>query len=286
MSSIETIRSILEAHVKEIGAVVLATAALLFVRKLRQAPRQVFPRDVVIHHQVGRGPFAPSIMPFAVKLETYLRMVKVPYKNVHDSYQHRSSKGKLTWIEYNGTQVADSEFSIKFINQTFDVDPDKHLTEEQQAMAYAMQVMVEEHTYWAVTLFRWVHERAEKINKYLGVPAILRYFLVEGLRKKCKAQGLGLHTPQEVRQIMAADLRTLQTFLGNKLFLLGDEPCKADCAIFGLLSQMYWQSFGGENETTIKEFPGLCSYCERMKARFWPDWDDCITQGGSKAATN
>ena len=34
------------------------------------------------------------------------------------------------------------------------------------------------------------------------------------------------------------------------------------------------------------EFPGLCSYCERMKARFWPDWDDCITQGGSKAATN
>ena len=69
-------------------------------------------------------------------------------KNVHDSYQHRSSKGKLTWIEYNGTQVADSEFSIKFINQTFGVDPDKHLTEEQKAMAYAMQVMVEEHTYW------------------------------------------------------------------------------------------------------------------------------------------
>lgn len=41
--------------------------------------RQTYPRDVVIHHQVGRGPFAPSIMPFAVKLETYLRMVKVPY---------------------------------------------------------------------------------------------------------------------------------------------------------------------------------------------------------------
>ena len=39
MSSIETIRSFLETHVKEIGAVVLATAALLFVRKLRQAPR-------------------------------------------------------------------------------------------------------------------------------------------------------------------------------------------------------------------------------------------------------
>lgn len=41
-------------------------------------------------------------------------------------------------------------------------------------------------------------------------------------------------------------------FLGNKDFILGDNPCKADCAIFGLLSQMYYQSFGGENETAIK----------------------------------
>lgn len=40
--------------------------------------------------------------------------------------------------------------------------------------------------------------------------------------------------------------------LGNKDFILGDNPCKADCAIFGLLSQMYYQSFGGENEMAIK----------------------------------
>lgn len=40
--------------------------------------------------------------------------------------------------------------------------------------------------------------------------------------------------------------------LGNKDFILGDNPCKADCAIFGLLSQMYYQSFEGENEMAIK----------------------------------
>ncbi|XP_034301593.2 failed axon connections homolog [Magallana gigas] len=285
MSFIEVVRKVVENHFKEISVVALSTAVVLVVKRFRQKLRQPYPRDVVIHHQVGRGPFAPSIMPFAVKLETYLRMVKVPYMNIHDSYQQRSSKGKLTWIEYNGVKVADSEFSIEFINKTFNVDPDQNLSEEQKAMAYAMQIMIEEHTYWAVTLFRWVYERAEKINQYLGIPSILRYFLVEGLRKKCKAQGLGLHSPQEVRRIMIADLRTLDTFLGNKDFILGDNPCKADCAIFGLLSQMYYQSFGGENETAIKEFPKLCSYCERMRARFWPDWDDCITHGGTTIAT-
>lgn len=44
--------------------------------------------------------------------------------------------------------MADSEFSIEFINKTFNVDPDQNLSEEQKAMAYAMQIMIEEHTYW------------------------------------------------------------------------------------------------------------------------------------------
>jgi hypothetical protein len=39
-----------------------------------------YPKCTVILHQAGRGPFAPSLSPFAVKLETYLRMAKIPYK--------------------------------------------------------------------------------------------------------------------------------------------------------------------------------------------------------------
>ena len=46
-----------------------------------------YPRDKVILFQVRRGPFAPSMSPFALKLETYLRMAEIPYQvrtqNVH-----------------------------------------------------------------------------------------------------------------------------------------------------------------------------------------------------------
>ena len=41
--------------------------------------RKDYPPDTVILHQLGRGPYAPSLTPFAVKLETYLRMAKIPY---------------------------------------------------------------------------------------------------------------------------------------------------------------------------------------------------------------
>ena len=39
-----------------------------------------YPRDKVILFQVRRGPFAPSMSPFALKLETYLRMAEIPYQ--------------------------------------------------------------------------------------------------------------------------------------------------------------------------------------------------------------
>ena len=42
--------------------------------------RKDYPRDVVILHQVGRGPFSPSVSPFVMKMETYLRMAKIPYQ--------------------------------------------------------------------------------------------------------------------------------------------------------------------------------------------------------------
>lgn len=38
------------------------------------------PVNTVILHQIGRGPYAPSMTPFAVKLETFLRMAKIPYQ--------------------------------------------------------------------------------------------------------------------------------------------------------------------------------------------------------------
>jgi len=35
----------------------------------------------------------------------------------------------------------------------------------------------------------------------------------------------------------------------------------------------------------FKDFPMVCDYCERMKNKFWPDWDQCITHGGTREAT-
>ena len=71
------------------------------------------------------------------------------HQTVHGS--KKSSKGKYPWIEYNGQEVADTSFCIRFLNKAFNVDLNAEFTEEEKAIAHAWQKMIEENTYWYVS---------------------------------------------------------------------------------------------------------------------------------------
>ncbi|XP_061185655.1 failed axon connections homolog isoform X2 [Saccostrea echinata] len=282
----EDVKTFMVAHLKEIcGAAVIGFTVMVVYKRCKRKIKKSYPRDTVIHHTIPRGPFAPSLTPFALKLETYLRMAKVPYQNEFDSVVNRNSKGKLTWIEYNGEEVADSEFCIKFINKTLNIDLDKDFTDEEKAIAYSFQKVAEEYFYWALFLQRWVYDGEGEVFKYIKIPWIFRKIGKRGAIKQAHAQRIGRHSQEEVQTLIFECLQNFSSFLGKKKFLLGEKPCQADCAVFGILSQCYWHGFGSFTEQEFKKFENLCSYCERMKAEFWPDWDDCITHGDTREAT-
>ena len=44
----------------------------------------------------------------------------------------------------------------------------------------------------------------------------------------------------------------ISVYLGSKSFLLGEKPCEEDCAVFGLLAEFYWMSFGNKAGSMIK----------------------------------
>jgi hypothetical protein len=46
----------------------------------RSKRRRNYPKDTVILHQFPRGFKCPSASPFALKLETWLRMAEIPYQ--------------------------------------------------------------------------------------------------------------------------------------------------------------------------------------------------------------
>lgn len=90
------------------------------------------------------------------------------------------------------------------------------------------------------------------------------------IEERSKSQGYGLHSREEgyrndsiclhitllkcliyfflVYSIGRKDLKSLNDFLEGKKFLLGDEPCNEDAAVFGMMCQFLYHEKGPMNQ--------------------------------------
>lgn len=63
-----------------------------------------------------------------------------------------------------------------------------------------------------------------------------------------RLQGYGRHSEQEVVEIGKDDLKSINDFIGNKKFLMGDKPCNTDAAVFGMVAQFIYHDNGDLNK--------------------------------------
>ena len=90
-------------------------------------------------------------------------------------------------------------------------------------------------------------------------------------------QGMGRHSREEVMQWGIEDVQALSDYLSNKPFLMGDKPCEVDCIFFGFMAILAYAPISESTGDLLKRFPNLMSYVERLKARYFPDWDELLT---------
>lgn len=132
----------------------IASAALvviyLLVNRFKKEQNSKKPKPgTVILHQFPPTDLVASASPPCLKLETFLRMTRIPYEKEYGL--KFSKKGKMPWIEFNGQEIADSNFCIQFLKREFKVDIDSHLTNTEKAIAHSIRTTLEENTYWWVT---------------------------------------------------------------------------------------------------------------------------------------
>ncbi|KAL1502288.1 hypothetical protein ABEB36_007454 [Hypothenemus hampei] len=253
-----------------------------------------FEKDIVYLYQFSRTPLLPSISPYCLKVETWLRLAGIKYENVDHKLKYRSKKGLLPFIELNGEEIADSAIIIKELSQRFNNDLDAGLTPEQRNLAHATICMVENHLAWVVTWWRSKYPdcvlKGYKVNLQhaLGtrIPnGLLNFFFkfAYGRKgtKKAKAHGIGVHTPEEIIQFGQEDLKVLSDTLADKPFFFGDEPTTLDVVVFAHVAQIYF--LDKEVEWALRDYmtescPNLVGHVNRMKERCFSDWDDiCST---------
>jgi glutathione S-transferase len=231
--------------------------------------------DLVVH-QIPSAWGLPSVGPFCLKLETYLRMVEVPYQTVFDATPFRGPKGKLPWIEHEGKTIGDSGFIIEYLESRFGCDADACLSNEERAVAHSLRRMIEENLYWTMVYDRWMVAGNWAIARDVilgGIPVPIRSIIApiarRGVRKQLEAHGIGRHSRHEIAAIGCSDVGAVGEFLGDKPFLMGNTPSQIDAAAYGLLANIASVPIESPVREAIEGRPNLSRYIERVREKYY-----------------
>ena len=224
------------------------------------------------------GPYfgLPDPSPFVLKSLVQLKMAGLAFESVPISNLLKAPKGKLPFIEDEGQRIADSTFIRLHIERKYGVDLNAGLSAQQQAIAWAVEKMVEEHLYWAILDVRWRHranfDRGPR-HFFDRVPALLRPLVIALVRRKAmqamKGHGFGLHSSAEVAELSIRDLQAIADIMGEQDYLMGSQPCGADAAVFAMLSGLMLPMFDSPIREAAESMPTLVAYRDRTMARYF-----------------
>ena len=231
--------------------------------------------ELVVHQLPGAWGL-PSISPFCLKLETYLRMAGIPYRTVVDATPFRGPKGKLPWIEHDGQKLGDSGFIIEYLEARFGPLPRDGLTSAQRAVALSLRRLIEENLYWTLVYDRWMVEENWRSFRNVvlgGVPGPLRLLIApmarRGVRRQLRGHGIGLHSAEEIHAIGRKDIGALGDFLEDKPFLLGDTATEIDAIAYGFLANIVSAPIASPIKDEVEGRANLVGFVEKIRIRYF-----------------
>ncbi len=229
----------------------------------------------IVLYQVPGAWGLPSVSPFCVKLQTWLRIAGLPYE-VRLADPMRSPKGKVPYIEHEGRRMGDSQLIQAHLARVYGLTLDDHLSAEERARAHAVRRMLEEGTYWVLAHDRWVVDAnfAHYRPVFLGfLPPVIGRLILPMIRRDMRAalrtQGTGRHTPDEIDTFGVADVDALAALLGDRPWFCGESPTSVDAAVYASVASVL--AFPGESRTkaAMAGHANLVAYRARVEARFW-----------------
>lgn len=227
----------------------------------------------------------PEVSPYVTKTEVHLRMAGLVYEK-HPANPAQAPKGQLPFIGDGGKLIGDSTFIRMHIEREYGIDFDAGLSPLERATALAIELMVDRELAPAFTYFRWlVPANFEKgpAHFFNGAPAeqreAIKKDVLERVRASFLARGIARHREEEITLLAMRSLDALEVFLGDKPYLMGDEPCGGDAFVFATLAGAMTPYFVSPVRDAAISRPRLVAYVSRMMDRFYPEfeWDAGIT---------
>jgi len=217
--------------------------------------------------------------PFVLKVMTYMKLAGIPFKETIQGDPRKAPKKKIPYIHDDGQEIGDSTFIIKHLKSKYGDPLAEGLSPEQLAVGHGLKVMLEERTYWAGMIYpRWIktdHHKMIADTFFSEIPGLIRMpifrSIAKGQAKAADGHGIGRHTDAEIFEMGLNDIKTIETFLGEKPFMFGDKPAEVDATVFPFLYGMAADIFPTPIQAYIKNSETLTSYLERMEVTVFGD---------------
>ena len=228
----------------------------------------------------GFGPAfkLPDASPFVIKADVLLKMSRQPYKTDWSGDPRKAPKKKMPYIVDDGEKIADSTLIRWHLEKKYGIDFDQGLTAEQRAISWSLQVMAEDHLYWAMVDFRWNDDTNFNLgprNLFRKLPPVLRTLVANKVRsdivKSLYGHGIGRHSKAEITALADHDFQALATMLGEKPFMFGDTPTNLDALVFGIMAASLCTRFVGSFRETAEQYSTLKAHCARMAELYYPE---------------
>ncbi len=226
-------------------------------------------------HQFHPAFNLPNGSPPCMKVETVLRMAKIPYENAYADNPGKGPKKKFPYVTLeDGSELADSSFIVDYLNKTYQLD--KNLSEQQQAVGLAIQRMLEDHLYWCAVYMRWlIPENRNKVLEefFAETPKLVRNIIGYQYRKYVKdclyKQGTGRHTYKEITHLGVQDIHALNVLLDENAYLLGDTPSYFDATAHAYVANLIEPKLNCPLCDYAKQQKNLVAYHQRMMERYY-----------------
>ena len=239
-------------------------------------------------------PYCYNISPFGIKLESFLRVNKIPHDVIYTNLT--SAKGTIPYIRYGDPDIREEEISdsnviMNFLKEACETTTDKALAPAQDAVAHAMMRMLEEHTSQIGFYYRYVlhidafyealnvPNRVFAANKTEGGQLLANAWMSyapSSMLEKMNKRGLSRHSDDELSTFSCRDIQALSDLLGDEnMFFFGqNEATTLDCAVFGHLSQFVYIPLSFPQRTYMEDHcPNLLAFMERFRSTYWDDWE-------------
>ena len=233
-------------------------------------------------YQFKPGLNIPNLSNFCMKVETYLKMAKLPYEAVNSNHWGKSPTRKLPCIEDKGTLVYDSQKIIEYLKEKYGNKVDGHLTEEQLGVGYAAQSIAEDRLIYVIMKDRYFVKESRQLildhwsrafvpDALFGLRPLIKEVIKKSITNSLKNQWQGYirYPNHEIYEFARRDFAALSRILGDQPYFLGDSPTSPDAGIYAILAN----AIDFPTDSPLKEigrsFENIAAYYDRMKSEFY-----------------